>query len=104
MEHLNECTVLLYDKTYQYDAYVVEETTKNNLYAGVINELKKAVAYRSNGEYWAIIKNPNDNSEIRISNFDGGYNVGMVFEGEFQWFKNPTLINPDYTLNKIARV
>lgn len=38
-----EITIHFFDKAYQYKTLVVKDTTRNNLYSGVISELKKEV-------------------------------------------------------------
>ena len=102
-----EFTVCYYDGSYQFVAQVVEGTTTNNLYAGVINYLKGAQQYRPSyvGGYWAEVKTQDGERVCRVKYDEQKkeYQVGITYNNELEWYK-PTLINPKYELYILFRV
>lgn len=102
-----EFTVYYFDNCYQFDAQVVEGTTANNLYAGVINYLKRAQQYRPSyvGGYWAEVETQDGERVCRVKYNDQEreYQVGISYNDQIEWYK-PTLINPQYELEVLQRV
>lgn len=102
-----EFTIYYYDGSYQFDAQVVEGTTTNNLYAGVINYLKRAQQYRPSyvGGYWAIVKTQDGEAVCRVQHNGQKreYQVGVMYNNQIEWYK-PSLINPQYELEVLQRV
>jgi hypothetical protein len=102
-----EFTVYYYDGSYQFVSHVVEGTTVNNLYAGVINYLKEAQQHRPSyvGGYWAIVKDQDGEGVCRVKHNEdtNEYQVGIIYNNELEWYK-PSLINPGYELAILQRV
>jgi hypothetical protein len=101
---LNENTIFFYEGSYQYNALVVLDTTLNNLYAGVINKLVEQYTYRPTKEtLWADIKSQEGVLRATVTLENGSIKVGIPESGSLEWY-TPSLLEPTYELNTIARL
>jgi hypothetical protein len=99
----NEYTIFFYDRSYQYLALTVQETTLNNIYAGVINKLRPDNEDRDEGDFWALVVDANGKEVARIKYAKDieEYRVGVIADGNIEWYM-PTLLDPTYKLIEIA--
>ena len=101
-----EITIYFFDEAYQYKTLVVADTTRNNLYSGVISELHKDYTTGSSQDLWAEARNSNGEYLFRVKrqkDSNTPYLIGLILEPFLITWMEPVLIDPSYSLEVILR-